>query len=119
MRLIFKSFLLSAIAVLVFESCSHSSKLNNGGTAADLPNVKMDTSILAYNPRNADRRIAEVMEKLHKTRGFNGNVLVAKHGKYSTKKQLAGPITCTATALNSVIISSWHLYQKPSPQQPF
>jgi CubicO group peptidase (beta-lactamase class C family) len=85
MRLVYKGFLLSVISVFLFESCSHSNKLSE---PADLPNVKMDTSILAYNPRNADRRIAEVMEELHKTRGFNGNVLVAKKGKILYEKAI-------------------------------
>jgi len=43
-------------------------------------------ALLAYNPKNADKQIDEVIQKLHKTRGFNGNVLVAKHGKIIYEK---------------------------------
>jgi CubicO group peptidase (beta-lactamase class C family) len=85
MHLVFKSLLLSVLAVFLFSSCSHSSKVAEPLT---LPNVKMDTSILAYNPRNASKRIEEVMMQLHKTRGFNGNVLVAKHGKILYEKAI-------------------------------
>ena len=46
------------------------------------------TALLAYNPKNADKQIEEVIQKLHKTRGFNGNVLVAKHGKIIYEKAL-------------------------------
>jgi len=46
------------------------------------PATPLDTkALLAYDPKHADKRIDEVMQQLHKTRGFNGNVLVAKHGK--------------------------------------
>ncbi|HEY2580807.1 MAG TPA: serine hydrolase domain-containing protein, partial [Mucilaginibacter sp.] len=37
--------------------------------------------LLAYDPKNEDKAIDNVMMQLHKTRGFNGDVLVAKHGK--------------------------------------
>jgi CubicO group peptidase (beta-lactamase class C family) len=85
MRLVYKSVLLSTIAVFLFESCSHSNKI----TDPMLPqNVKMDTSILAYNPKHADKRIEAVMEELHRTRGFNGNVLVAKKGKILYEKAI-------------------------------
>lgn len=81
-----KVFILSVVSVLLFCSCSNSNKSAFG--AGGVSEVKMDTAILAYNPRNADRRIAEVIEKLHKTRGFNGNVLVAKKGKILYEKAI-------------------------------
>jgi len=39
------------------------------------------TSLLKYNPKDADKRIDNFMQNLHKHNGFNGNVLVAKKGK--------------------------------------
>jgi CubicO group peptidase (beta-lactamase class C family) len=40
-----------------------------------------DSLLLVYDPKKADKRIDEFMKRLHETRGFNGNVLVAKKGK--------------------------------------
>lgn len=37
--------------------------------------------MLVYDSKNADKRIDAFMMELHKKRGFNGNVLVAKKGK--------------------------------------
>ena len=44
--------------------------------------------LLAYNPKNADKKIDDFITNLHKTRGFNGNVLVAKHGKIIYEKAI-------------------------------
>jgi CubicO group peptidase (beta-lactamase class C family) len=60
-------------------ACSSDTK-NTTATTAN--GEKLDTAaLLKYNAKNADKRIDEYMQKLHKTRGFNGNVLVAKKGK--------------------------------------
>jgi len=83
MRLLYNSALTFSAVLLLLASCS--SKPGNKTetpepTAAALPPV--DTkALLYYNPKNADKRIDEEVMKLHRTRGFNGNVLVAKHGK--------------------------------------
>lgn len=42
---------------------------------------KADSLLLAYNPKNEDKWIANFMQNLHKKSGFNGNVLIAKKGK--------------------------------------
>ncbi|MGN0002302.1 MAG: serine hydrolase domain-containing protein [Sphingobacterium composti] len=42
---------------------------------------ELDSISLIYNPQDADPRIDEFMQKLHKRSGFNGNVLIAKKGK--------------------------------------
>lgn len=60
-------------------SCS-SDKENSTSAAAERANFDT-TALLSYNAKKADKRIDEYMQKLHKTRGFNGNVLVAKKGK--------------------------------------
>ncbi|MEN0052916.1 MAG: serine hydrolase domain-containing protein [Mucilaginibacter sp.] len=81
MRLVYKGLLSVAASLLILTSCK--SKNNDKSTSASPANSKpLDTTtLLAYNPKNADKRIDEVMKELHRTRGFNGNVLVAKKGK--------------------------------------
>src|SRR4051812_12550832 len=81
MRLVYKGLLSVAASLLILTSCK--SKNNDKSTSASPINSKpLDTAtLLAYNPKNADKRIDEVMKELHRTRGFNGNVLVAKKGK--------------------------------------
>lgn len=81
MRLVYKSILSFTAILLILTSCSSKNKNKNQG--ADPANSKpLDTTaLLAYNPKNADKKIDEVMKELHRTRGFNGNVLVAKKGK--------------------------------------
>jgi CubicO group peptidase (beta-lactamase class C family) len=90
MRLLYNSALTFASTLLLLTSCS-SKPATNAEKAeinvATLPPV--DTkALLSYNPKNADRRIDEVMQNLHRTRGFNGNVLVAKHGKIVYEKAI-------------------------------
>ena len=49
----------------------------------------MDTKkLLAYNPKDGDKKIDDFIQQLHKTRGFNGNVLVAEHGKIVYEKAI-------------------------------
>lgn len=81
MRLVYQSVLTFAASLLILTSCS--SKNNDKNKSVDPAKSKpLDTvALLAYNPKNADKRIDEVMKELHRTRGFNGNVLVAKKGK--------------------------------------
>jgi CubicO group peptidase (beta-lactamase class C family) len=91
MRLFYNSTLTFAAVLLLLTSCSSKSNGKGGNNentvAATLPPV--DTkALLSYNPKNADMRIDEVMQMLHKTRGFNGNVLVAKHGKIVYEKAI-------------------------------
>ncbi len=40
-----------------------------------------DSLMLRYDPKKADPWIANFMQNLHKKKGFNGNVLIAKKGK--------------------------------------
>ena len=42
---------------------------------------KSDSLAMIYDHAKADKRIDAFMKKLHRTRNFNGNVLVAKKGK--------------------------------------
>jgi len=84
MRFVYKATVLLGVSLFFLAACS--SKANNNhddkSAPADVKPKPLDTkALLAYDPKNADRRIDEVMQMLHRTRGFNGNVLVAKHGK--------------------------------------
>ncbi|MBB6108408.1 CubicO group peptidase, beta-lactamase class C family [Mucilaginibacter lappiensis] len=81
MRLVYQSILTVTATLLILTSCS--SKNNDKNKSLSPAESKpLDTAtLLAYNPKNADKKIDEVMKELHRTRGFNGNVLVAKKGK--------------------------------------
>ena len=60
-----------------FISCSANEKT----PARTVEEDKSDSISLVYNPEDANKKIDEFMKKLHRTRNFNGNVLVAKEGK--------------------------------------
>ena len=83
MRLVYRGLFLIFISTVFFASCSSKASNGDSGSAPSAkPLPPPDTrALLAYNPKNADQRIDQVMEQLHRTRNFNGNVLVAKHGK--------------------------------------
>lgn len=63
--------------LLSFCSCSSEQKKKERTTEDD----KSDSLLLVYDSKNADKQIDAFMQNLHKKRGFNGNVLVAKKGK--------------------------------------
>jgi len=93
MRFVYKTFLTFTAPLLLIASCSSNPKNNNNSdTTVTLPGptkVPFDTkALLAYNPKNENKAIDNVMQVLHKTRGFNGNVLVAKHGKIIYEKAI-------------------------------
>jgi len=79
MSFVYKNVLLPAIFLISIQSCSSHNGTNKVNPAPE--KAKMDTSILKYDPANADKRIDAFMQDLHDHHGFNGNVLVAKHGK--------------------------------------
>lgn len=77
-----------SVSLLFLASCS-SKQNNKHTTVATKPLTPLDTkALLAYNPKDADKKIDAVIQELHRTRGFNGNVLVAKHGKIIYEKAL-------------------------------
>ncbi len=79
--------LLVFISALAFIAACSSGPENNANAAVAAE--QLDTTVLLnYNAKNADKRIDEYMQKLHKTRGFNGNVLVAKKGKIIYEKAI-------------------------------
>ncbi|QEM13321.1 serine hydrolase domain-containing protein [Mucilaginibacter rubeus] len=87
MRLVYKS-LVVLTAPLLLLSCSSKNK-NKDHAQSQVTAKPLDTAaLLAYNPKNADKKIDAVMQELHRTRGFNGNVLVAKKGKIVYEKAI-------------------------------
>ncbi|SCW77216.1 serine hydrolase [Mucilaginibacter sp. NFR10] len=87
MRLVYKSLVVFAAPLLLL-ACSSKNK-NKDQSQSQLAARPLDTTaLLAYNPKNADKKIDAVMQELHRTRGFNGNVLVAKKGKIVYEKAI-------------------------------
>jgi CubicO group peptidase (beta-lactamase class C family) len=90
MRLVFKRILLVTSSLLLLASCS--SKQNKENTSNKSPATSAaqfdPKSLLAYDPAHEDKNIDAVMQELHRTRNFNGNVLVAKHGKIIYEKAI-------------------------------
>ncbi|KAA8485482.1 CubicO group peptidase (beta-lactamase class C family) [Arcticibacter tournemirensis] len=65
-------------SVVALNSCSSEPEKKRVRTIED---DKSDSLLLVYDSKKADKRIDAYMKELHKKRGFNGNVLVAKKGK--------------------------------------
>jgi CubicO group peptidase (beta-lactamase class C family) len=87
MRLVYKPVIIIVSFLFILASCS--SKQDDKSAKLPGPDAPFDTkALLAYDPKNADKKIDEVMQNLHKTRAFNGNVLVAKHGKIIYEKAI-------------------------------
>jgi CubicO group peptidase (beta-lactamase class C family) len=87
MRLVYKSLVVFTAPLLLL-ACSSKNK-NKDQSQSQVAAKPLDTTaLLAYNPKNADKRIDAVMQELHRTRGFNGNVLVAKKGKIVYEKAI-------------------------------
>ena len=87
MRFIYKTVLTFSVLPLIFVSCSSKQNTNNQ-KLPDTTKPFNTKALLEYNPKNADKRIDSFIQQLHKTRGFNGDVLVAKHGKIVYEKAL-------------------------------
>lgn len=68
------------VSSILFQSCSQNKK-DVSAQQRKLRDPKADSLLLVYDPAKGDKRIDEFMKKLHRTRAFNGNVLVAKKGK--------------------------------------
>lgn len=87
MRLVYKSLVVFTAPLLLL-ACSSKNK-NKDQSQSQITAKPLDTAaLLAYNPKNADKKIDAVMQELHRTRGFNGNVLVAKKGKIVYEKAI-------------------------------
>ncbi|HWZ34889.1 MAG TPA: hypothetical protein VNW51_01960, partial [Mucilaginibacter sp.] len=82
MSLVKHCLLTFSLSMLVLASCSSNSEKQSSSSVSPEKSKPLDIkALLAYDPKNRDRHIDEFIQNLHKTRGFNGNILVAKHGK--------------------------------------
>jgi CubicO group peptidase (beta-lactamase class C family) len=70
-------------AAIILISCTYKSEEQKAAKPFErtVTDDKLDEQLLSYNPKNADKRIDAFMKELHRTRNFNGNVLVARKGK--------------------------------------
>lgn len=84
MRLVLRKLLITSAPLLMMMACGNNNAkpATSTATAPAYSSKPFNPSkLLEYNPKNADRRIDEFFHKLHSKSGFNGNILVAKHGK--------------------------------------
>lgn len=83
----FRLFLLLSIAIatITYVSCSSpeekAKKAEADKKVRTKEDDKADQQLLAYDPKKADRWIADFAQNLHKKSNFNGNILVARKGK--------------------------------------
>jgi CubicO group peptidase (beta-lactamase class C family) len=74
-----------SLATITYISCSNpeekAKKVEADKKVRVKEDDKADSLLLAYNPKNEDKWIADFANNLHKKYGFNGNILVAKKGK--------------------------------------
>ena len=87
MRFVYKPLSFLVIIPVLIASCSSKAKEKGGDKPVVMAPVNTK-ELLAYDPKNADKKIDDFIMNLHKTRGFNGNVLVAKHGKIIYEKAI-------------------------------
>ena len=79
--------LITALALTIISISSCTNKEEKAKRAAADKKVrtkeddKADSALIAYDPKNEDKWIADFADNLHKKYGFNGNILVAKKGK--------------------------------------
>ncbi|HEY0667041.1 MAG TPA: serine hydrolase domain-containing protein [Sphingobacteriaceae bacterium] len=76
----FQIIIAASIIIFLFQSCTQNKK-EARIQKQELRDPKADSISLVYDHAKADKRIDEFMKRLHRNRGFNGNVLVAKKGK--------------------------------------
>ncbi len=82
MSLLKQCLLTFTISMLFLSACSSGSDKGSSLSGSPEKSKPLDIkALLSYNPKKGDKRIDEFIKNLHKTRGFNGNILVAKHGK--------------------------------------
>ena len=52
-----------------------------------LENLSNSAQFLKYDPKKGDKQIDAFMKHLHQVANFNGEVLVAKHGKINLRER--------------------------------
>src|SRR6195952_1106403 len=81
MRLVLRKIITTSAPLLLLIACGNNNKANPAEKTMSYNKPFNPTELLKYNPKTADKRIDEFFHKLHLKSGFNGNILVAKHGK--------------------------------------
>ncbi|GGG77249.1 penicillin-binding protein [Parapedobacter pyrenivorans] len=77
-RLFKRVYFFALLITIIGASCGSSAEKR---VRAERKQHEKDSIALVYDTANADKRIDVFMQRLHSRSGFNGNVLVAKHGK--------------------------------------
>ncbi len=91
MNLFFKATVIYIVFLFILAACNSKNQTNTNKpdtTSKITEGFYSPKGFLNYNPKNEDKRIDAFMLDLQKTRRFNGNVLVAKHGKIIYEKAL-------------------------------
>jgi len=88
MRLVFKTVIVFSANLLLLASCTSKHNHINNKIQSRSKAVFDPKNLLSYNPKNKDKRIDNFMVDLNKKHGFNGNVLVAIHGKIIYEKAI-------------------------------
>ncbi len=78
--MIIKRLVLVGILVLtILHACNSDKKIKKNKGVVENP--QPDSLLLVYDAAKADKKLDEYFKLIHKTRNFNGNVLIAKNGK--------------------------------------
>lgn len=104
MRSVIKRLIPVSIPLFVLLACGHNKASSKTSDAPPPRNSNFKPAeLLKYDPRNEDKRIDEFFHKLHQNSAFNGNILVAKHGKIVYEKALgwANHLTRDSLKINS------------------
>lgn len=79
-------FLFVSACFIFIQGCS--SEPDKKRKERTLPDEQIDSIALVYDPKKADKKIDDIVMRLHQKSGFNGNVLVAKDGKIIYEKAI-------------------------------
>ncbi len=103
MRSVIKKLIPISTPLLVLLACGNNNASSKTSESAPSHTSFHPTELLKYNPKNEDKRIDEFFHKLHRNSAFNGNILVAKHGKivYENALGWANHLTRDSLKINS------------------
>lgn len=73
--------LVGFFAAITLNACNSDKKNNKSKAAVLVVTPHNDSLLLVYDAAKADKKLDEYFKTIHKTRNFNGNVLIAKNGK--------------------------------------
>jgi CubicO group peptidase (beta-lactamase class C family) len=100
MRFVSKAVLTLSVFPFFLTSCSSKENEHSQKPVSAAASPFDPKALLAYDPQNADKKIDAVMQGLHRTRNFNGNVLVARHGKIIYENAIGWADYLRRTSLN-------------------